>query len=49
MIEELGKDWDAPECLDYKTGIYSTDGLKRKQEKVTFDQTAVSQRRKILK
>merc|ERR1712227_986352 len=33
LIEELGKDWDAPECLDYKTGIYSTDGLKQKQEK----------------
>jgi len=33
LMDELGKEWDAPECLDFKTGVYSTDALKKKQEK----------------
>ena len=36
LMDELGKDWDAPECLDFKTGIYSTEALKKKQEKVFY-------------
>lgn len=32
-MEELGSEWDAPECLDFKTGVYSSDALKKKQEK----------------
>lgn len=33
LLEELGAEWDAPECLDFKTGVYSSEALKKKQEK----------------
>jgi hypothetical protein len=33
LMKELGSDWDAPECLDFKTGVYSSEALKKKQEK----------------
>jgi len=33
LMEALGPTWNAPECFDFKTGQFSPDLLKEKQEK----------------
>lgn len=33
LMTELGAEWDAPECFDFKTGMYSSELLKKKQDR----------------
>lgn len=31
-MKELGSEWDAPECFDFKTGVFSSELVKKKKE-----------------
>lgn len=33
LMKELGSEWDAPECFDFKTGQFSSELIKKKQER----------------